>query len=62
MFIERVENSRGYFFEPFKRQPHKMVLHTQTIRRLLADKLFACDHFVELALKWLIHFKAIFHL
>ena len=25
-------------FEPFKRQPHKMVKHNQTIRRLLALK------------------------
>ena len=30
---------------PLKRQPHKMVKHTQTIRRLLptvADELFEC--------------------
>ena len=25
---------------PFKRQPHKMVKHTQTIRRQAADELF----------------------
>ena len=28
--------------QPFKRQPHKMAKHTQTIRRLLADELFEC--------------------
>ena len=27
---------------PFKCQPHKMVKHTQTICRLLADELFEC--------------------
>ena len=26
--------------EPFKRQPHKVVKHTQTTRRLTADELF----------------------
>ena len=30
------------FFEPFKRQPHEMVKHTQTIRRQIADELFEC--------------------
>ena len=25
---------------PFKRQPHKMVKHIQTIRRQIADELF----------------------
>ena len=34
-----------------KRQPHKMVKHTQTIRRFLADELI--DYFVGLALKGL---------
>ena len=39
---------------PFKRQPHKMVKHTQTIRQQIADKLFECvNHFVGLALKGL---------
>ena len=28
--------------QPFKRQPHKMVEHTQTIRRQTADKLCDC--------------------
>ena len=28
--------------QPFKRQPHKMVKHTQTIRRQFADELFEC--------------------
>ena len=27
---------------PFKRQSHKMVKHTQTIRRQIADELFEC--------------------
>ena len=27
---------------PFKRQFHKMVKHTQTIRRQIADELFEC--------------------
>ena len=27
---------------PFKRQIHKMVKHTQTIRRQIADELFEC--------------------
>ena len=35
-----------------KRQPHKMVNHTQTIRRLLLTNcLNVFDHFVVLALK-----------
>ena len=28
------------FTEPFKRQYHKMVKHTHTIRRQIADELF----------------------
>ena len=28
--------------KPFKRQPHKMVKHTQTIRRQFVNKLFEC--------------------
>ena len=28
--------------KPFKRQSHKMVKHTQTIRRQFADELFEC--------------------
>ena len=27
---------------PFKRQSHKMVKYTQTIRRQIADELFEC--------------------
>ena len=30
------------FFERFKHQSHKMVKHTQTIRRQFADELFEC--------------------
>ena len=41
-------------FQPFKRQPHKMVKHTQKIHRLLpANWLSVFDHFVGLALKGL---------
>ena len=29
-------------FNPSKRQPHKMVNHTQTTRRQFADELFEC--------------------
>ena len=28
--------------QPFKRQPHKIVNHTQTIPRQFADELFEC--------------------
>ena len=28
--------------ETFKRQPHKIVKHTRTIRRLTADELCEC--------------------
>ena len=39
---------------PFNRQFHKMVKHTQTIQRQIADELFSVfDHFVGLALKGL---------
>ena len=39
------------YCQPFQPQLHKMVKHTQTIRRLTADDLFKCVyHFVELAL------------
>ena len=39
---------------PFKRQPQKMVKHTQTTRRFLqANCLSVFDHFVGLALKGL---------
>ena len=39
----------------FKRQPHKMVKHTQTIRRLLPSNcLSVFDYFLGLALKGLI--------
>ena len=29
-------------FQPFKRQPHKMIKHTNTICRQIADELFEC--------------------
>ena len=41
-----------YLFQPFKRQPDKMVKHTQTIRRLLPTNcLSVFDHFVGLEFK-----------
>ena len=40
--------------QPFKRQPHKIVKHTQTIHRLSPTNcLSVFDHFVGLALKGL---------
>ena len=40
--------------QPFKRQPHKMAKHTQTICRLLPTNcLSVFNHFVRLALKGL---------
>ena len=41
-------------FSTFKRQPHKMVIHTQaTCWQKSTNCLSVFDHFVELALKWL---------
>ena len=40
---------------PFKRQPHKMVKHTQTIRRRQPmNCLIVFDHFVGLLLKGIV--------
>ena len=36
------ENGYENKFEPFKRQPYKMVKHTQTIRRQIANEFFEC--------------------
>ena len=46
-------NRRGHYH--FKHQFHKMVKHTQTIRRQFADELLECvfGHFVGLAHKGL---------
>ena len=38
---------------PFKRQPQKMVKHTEIIRRQPMNCLIVSDHFVELPLKML---------
>ena len=41
-------------FQPFKRQSHKMVKHTQTIRRQQPTNcLSVYDHFVKLAFRGL---------
>ena len=34
--------STAHDTQPFKRQFHKMVKRTQTIRRQIADELFEC--------------------
>ena len=37
-----------------------MVIHSQTIRRLSLTNCFSvCDHFLELALEEMIHFKVL---
>ena len=47
--------------QPFKCQLHKMVKHTQTIRRLMPTNCFSVfDHFVGLALKKLTSTSLIF--
>ena len=40
----KIPYNRRYFhgYEPFKRQPHKMVKHTQNNSSAFADKLFVC--------------------
>ena len=30
------------FYQPLKRQPHKLVKHTQTIRQQQPSKMFSC--------------------
>ena len=43
-----------WFIKAFKRQPHKIVKHAQTIRRQIADELLnVFDHFAGLTLKGL---------
>ena len=43
-----------FFSEPFKRQSHKMVKHTRTIRLQQPTICYSMfDHFVGLVLKWL---------
>ena len=43
-----------HYLNPLKRQPHKMVKHTQTIRWKKPANCFSkLDHFVRLALKGL---------
>ena len=49
--------------EPFKRQPHKIVKHTQLTQTIRWQKLKNClsvfDHFVGLALKGLMFLEGI---
>ena len=37
-----LNDKTNLYLEPFKRQSHKMIKHTQTIRRQFADDLFEC--------------------
>ena len=39
---QKIFSSQDLNLQPFKRQPHKMVKHTQTIPWLAADELFEC--------------------
>ena len=39
---ENIETYQYFHLKPFKRQIPKMVKHTQTIRRQIADELFEC--------------------
>ena len=51
-FYSTIKIKTGKMLLTLKRHPHKMVKHTQTIRRLLPTNcLSVFDHFVELALK-----------
>ena len=48
------------FLQLFKRQPHKMIKHTQAIRQLLPTNFFSVfDYFVGLVLKGLTHFMSL---
>ena len=47
------KNVGNWMVNPFKHQPHKIVKHTQTIRRQQPANWVCFDHFVELALKGL---------
>ena len=59
-FESFLKNCVFWRFEPFKRQPHKMVKHTQAIRRLLPPNcLSVIDRFVRLALKGLTYITQI---
>ena len=42
LHIRQLFNIFSNNHEPFKRHFHKMVKHTQTIRRQIADDLFEC--------------------
>ena len=54
-FIFHIKLQHRFQILPFKRQPHKMVKHTQAIRRLLPTNcLSVFGYFVGLALEGLI--------
>ena len=42
MIILQGHNYARKMMMPFKRQSHKMVKHTQTVRRQFVDQLFEC--------------------
>ena len=53
-FVTEVLKHWRFQNQPFTRQTHKMVKHTQTIRRQQGTNcLSVLDHFVGLVLKWL---------
>ena len=48
---------------PFMRQPHKMIKHTQTVRRILsAIRLSVFELFVDLTLKGISKIKIVFEI
>ena len=53
LVAEKVSSTNSSFIS-FKRQSHKMVKHTQTIRVLPTNCLSVFDHFVGMAVKGLI--------
>ena len=52
-FIDELEKKKLLTLKPLKRQSHKMVKHTQTIRQLPMNCLGVYDHFVKLTLQGL---------
>ena len=54
MYLKIYHGMKGTDYLPFKHQSHKMVKHTQTIRRHLSTNcLRVFNHFVKLPLKGL---------
>ena len=54
LLSSQIKNIATGFIQPFKRQPHKMVEHTQTIRKQFVDEcLSVFYHFVGSTFKGL---------